>query len=561
MIGLNIWNSIFIQFDRNDESERKKNLTRKVNQADILLLIYRVIIIVVNGVCMNYVLLTHQEAAAAMLFDPEHLTAGEPPNDRGCRRCRRIGHLVKNCPQRGPETTNSGRKRSQQPEHEAAHPINGNSNNRRLESSTGYALPKKRDEESLLAEKGFAKLENSLPKGTKIAKIERSKLVDVFKLMLDKKSDRSEVMSMGYRIYTIQWFLSIEWNERFTFLNYDVVLKDKEPLVIIQLETEQSKKAQDNYSKQFMKMSNYFEKYIVDLDVQFCEGDELDNLETGLFKKGLDDIENERREKLEKKKVAKKEAKKLRREATKRAGATGPKSQNQQQSAPLKQPRMPFTQTDAATSSFQQNDAQQQRLSFTDRPKLKTRRESDSSEFESLPTGAKYETKEFVPSRTGAKSKTKQVESVAPGTKQKNKQKSATYSEISPKDNLESGSSSTNQTQAGMKQKKRKKPRKVIAQDLPRNVGGSSNLQTPQAQQAFESERSWSTVNSENIAASKLDRSNKKPDRKNAYKAKNVGFTGIVAGGYLPDKARPAVTPTLLPNAGRSHEIVEISPD
>ena len=32
------------------------------------------------------------------LFDPDLLVEGQPPNDRGCRRCSKIGHIAKECP-------------------------------------------------------------------------------------------------------------------------------------------------------------------------------------------------------------------------------------------------------------------------------------------------------------------------------------------------------------------------------------------------------------------------------------------------------------------------------
>ena len=34
------------------------------------------------------------------LWDPNYLTHGERPNDRGCLACGKIGHLVKDCPRR-----------------------------------------------------------------------------------------------------------------------------------------------------------------------------------------------------------------------------------------------------------------------------------------------------------------------------------------------------------------------------------------------------------------------------------------------------------------------------
>lgn len=35
-------------------------------------------------------------------FDSDLLCDGKPPNDRGCRMCGKIGHMVKDCPNRRP---------------------------------------------------------------------------------------------------------------------------------------------------------------------------------------------------------------------------------------------------------------------------------------------------------------------------------------------------------------------------------------------------------------------------------------------------------------------------
>ncbi len=44
------------------------------------------------------------------LWDPEHLCDGPPPNDRGCRACGKIGHLVRDCPRRRAHEENHNRK-------------------------------------------------------------------------------------------------------------------------------------------------------------------------------------------------------------------------------------------------------------------------------------------------------------------------------------------------------------------------------------------------------------------------------------------------------------------
>ena len=36
----------------------------------------------------------------AFFFDKNKLTDGAPPNDRGCRACGKIGHLVADCPRK-----------------------------------------------------------------------------------------------------------------------------------------------------------------------------------------------------------------------------------------------------------------------------------------------------------------------------------------------------------------------------------------------------------------------------------------------------------------------------
>ena len=46
--------------------------------------------------CNERNLLTLQD----YIWDPEFLRDGQPPNDRGCRSCGKIGHIVKDCPRK-----------------------------------------------------------------------------------------------------------------------------------------------------------------------------------------------------------------------------------------------------------------------------------------------------------------------------------------------------------------------------------------------------------------------------------------------------------------------------
>ena len=49
-------------------------------------------------------------------FDRQLLTDGAPPNDRGCRACGKIGHIVAECPRSRQKKTAENRKREQEKE-------------------------------------------------------------------------------------------------------------------------------------------------------------------------------------------------------------------------------------------------------------------------------------------------------------------------------------------------------------------------------------------------------------------------------------------------------------
>ena len=51
-------------------------------------------------------------------FDRQLLTDGAPPNDRGCRACGKIGHIVAECPRSRQKKTAENRKREQEKEKE-----------------------------------------------------------------------------------------------------------------------------------------------------------------------------------------------------------------------------------------------------------------------------------------------------------------------------------------------------------------------------------------------------------------------------------------------------------
>ncbi|XP_025109953.1 terminal uridylyltransferase 7-like isoform X2 [Pomacea canaliculata] len=57
---------------------------------------------------MNMPLFSRYRSPPDYFFDSDLLCDGKPPNDRGCRMCGKIGHMVKDCPNRRPRKQNKG---------------------------------------------------------------------------------------------------------------------------------------------------------------------------------------------------------------------------------------------------------------------------------------------------------------------------------------------------------------------------------------------------------------------------------------------------------------------
>ena len=209
------------------------------------------------------------------------------------------------------------------------------------QSTTGSVPAKKKDDLALIAQKGLDKVQNSLPEGTETVEVELSKLHDLLNQMMGSDADVCSVVSLGYRIYTVSWFLNIHWCEPISFLKCDVLLENKEPLVFVQLKQKQSFKRENEYVREFKKHTNYFGEYLVDLTLiafdDDSQGDKSDApLHGSFFKKDLDDAEQERRDRAAKKKAAKREARKRLRDEMKSRAAVAPANSAQPTSTPKK---------------------------------------------------------------------------------------------------------------------------------------------------------------------------------------------------------------------------------
>uniref|UniRef100_A0A6A7FM67 Terminal uridylyltransferase 4-like isoform X1 n=1 Tax=Hirondellea gigas TaxID=1518452 RepID=A0A6A7FM67_9CRUS len=268
------------------------------------------------------------DKAVEFLFDPKQLTAGAPPNDRGCRRCRRIGHMVKDCPQRKDPNETPKNKKKEQQSNQAAQPQNSGKGQNKQEKPTGMsakeqrlalsgsAPTKKKDDKALLGEKGMQKIKENLPQGTKEEEIEFSQLETTLKEMFAGTQNRIDILVQGYRIYNIEWFLTVEWVEPFTLLLSDIMFEEKEPLVFLKMSKRFYGRPEDDYVKQLLRHQAYFEEYLVDISLLDFSFEKSPT--TGIFLKGLTDMENQRKQILEKKQKDKKERKRQRKEEEKK---------------------------------------------------------------------------------------------------------------------------------------------------------------------------------------------------------------------------------------------------
>ena len=77
------------------------------------------------------------------IWDPEFLREGQPPNDRGCRACGKIGHIVKDCPRK-----NNDRRRKDSERERQAEASKGVAQTVKAAKAANVATPDKRAEEA-----------------------------------------------------------------------------------------------------------------------------------------------------------------------------------------------------------------------------------------------------------------------------------------------------------------------------------------------------------------------------------------------------------------------------
>lgn len=182
------------------------------------------------------------------------LTSGSPPNDRGCRRCGKIGHIFKNCP--NPGTNAAAKKKRQTKAAESSAPGPNQVN-------------KKKDNKGLLKEKGMSKIVNACPPKTEFRDVEFGVLLEILKSMLDDQK-RVDMMKIGYRIFTANWFLGVVWNEPFTLFIPDVLLENKEPLICVKVAERRFNETDDSYIRGLFNHKNFLEAYLVEMSVFVC---------------------------------------------------------------------------------------------------------------------------------------------------------------------------------------------------------------------------------------------------------------------------------------------------
>ncbi|KAA0191409.1 hypothetical protein HAZT_HAZT007392 [Hyalella azteca] len=244
-----------------------------------------------------------QDDPALSLFDPKILTCGDPPNDRGCRRCGKIGHIVKNCTGRRDADSAGGKKNRG-----AKGKTDGGRKDVPSDGGAAASGPvKKRDDKCFIGELGMRKIYNACPPDVKCEKIEFAKILDILKKLLVNDQNRVDVLVSGYRVFTIKWFCSLEWKENFTLLVPDELMESREPLVIVRVASRPFGRAEDDYVIGFLKHKKFFDEYVVDMCLEGFD----DQPSEGVFLRGLTDMSDERKMRLHQKQQSKRQMRKL----------------------------------------------------------------------------------------------------------------------------------------------------------------------------------------------------------------------------------------------------------